>query len=68
MYIGDRMVPTGAYLVYPFSDVHLDPCLYKDPWVFNPAREVQNDEGEENFKYVGWGAGKSVSPSLYTDL
>jgi len=43
--------------------VHLDPRLYKDPWVFNPARGGPNNEGkeaEDKLEFVGWGAGRSV--------
>jgi len=54
MYIDGKLIPTGAYVVYPFSDVHLDPHLYSDPWTFNPGRQ----ECKAPFGYVGWGGGK----------
>jgi sterol 14-demethylase len=63
VYIGDRVVPTGAYILYPFSDVHLDPKIYDDPWRFDPGREERNDKVEGSFEYVGWGAGKSEHPN-----
>ncbi|RDB29921.1 Lanosterol 14-alpha demethylase [Hypsizygus marmoreus] len=57
MYIDGKIIPTGSYVVYPFSDVHLDPALYPDPWAFNPGREeVKNIP----FGYVGWGGGKTL--------
>ncbi|KAF8629735.1 hypothetical protein AX15_003294 [Amanita polypyramis BW_CC] len=55
-YIDKKLIPTGAYVVYPFSDVHLNPQLYPDPWRFDPGRaEAKNT----NFGYVGWGGGKT---------
>lgn len=56
LYINNKIIPTGAYVIYPFSDVHLDPELYPDPWKFDPARPEVKDVP---FSYVGWGSGKS---------
>ena len=53
--IEGKTIPTGAYVIYPFSDVHLDPSLYPDPWRFDPAREFPS---KASFAYVGWGGGK----------
>jgi cytochrome P450 len=60
-YIDGKRIPTGAYVIYPFSDVHLDPELYPDPWRFDPSRK----EVDSNvpFGYVGWGGGKQFSSS-----
>lgn len=57
MYIDGKMIFNGDYVVYPFSDVHLDPEIYADPWSFNPGRE---DVKDIPFGYVGWGGGKTV--------
>ncbi|KIY47408.1 cytochrome P450 [Fistulina hepatica ATCC 64428] len=56
VYIDGKAVPTGAYVVYPFSDVHLDPQIYADPWTFNPMRP----EPQAHLGYVGWGGGNTV--------
>lgn len=57
LYIDGKLVPTGAYVIYPFSDVHLDPTLYPDPWKFDPGRgNVKNVP----FAYVGWGGGTLI--------
>ncbi|KAF8552087.1 cytochrome P450 [Imleria badia] len=54
--IDSKTIPSGAYVVYPFSDVHLNPELYPDPWKFDPNRK----EAKTPFGYVGWGGGKTV--------
>ncbi|KAK7678325.1 hypothetical protein QCA50_018673 [Cerrena zonata] len=55
-YINGARIPSGAYVVYPFSDVHLNSALYPDPWRWDPARS----ESKMPFSYVGWGGGKTV--------
>lgn len=52
-YINGARIPSGAYVVYPFSDVHLNATLYPDPWRWDPARS----ESKAPFSYVGWGGG-----------
>ncbi|KAH7886943.1 cytochrome P450 [Phlebopus sp. FC_14] len=54
--IDSKTIPSGAYVLYPFSDVHLNPDLYPDPWKFDPSRE----EVKSPFGYLGWGGGKTV--------
>ncbi|KAH0837817.1 cytochrome P450 [Lanmaoa asiatica] len=54
--IDTKTIPSGAYVVYPFSDVHLNPELYPDPWKFDPSRK----ETTTPFGYVGWGGGKTI--------
>ena len=55
LYINNKLIQaTGAYLIYPFSDVHLDPEVYTNPWKFNPSRKEPN---HVPFSYVGWGGG-----------
>ncbi|KAG6897246.1 hypothetical protein C0992_003136 [Termitomyces sp. T32_za158] len=57
LYIDGKLVPTGAYVIYPFSDVHLDSTLYPDPWKFDPGRD---NVKSVPFAYVGWGGGKTL--------
>lgn len=59
LYIEDKIVPSGAYVIYPFSDVHLDESIYPDPWKFDPSRP-EPDAGTTPFGYVGWGGGRTV--------
>ncbi|KAF7325856.1 Cytochrome P450 [Mycena kentingensis (nom. inval.)] len=63
-YILDKRIPAGAYVVYPFSDVHLDPDIYPDPWRFDPARSAKGCASQAGadaeLSYVGWGVGKTT--------
>jgi cytochrome P450 len=58
LYINNKIIPSGAYVIYPFSDVHLDPELYPDPWKFDPGRK---EVTHVPFGSVGWGGGQSSS-------
>lgn len=55
-YIDGKVIPTGTLVVYPFSDVHLNPALYPDPWRFDPARPPHL---AADYAYVGWGGGNT---------
>ncbi|KAJ7485453.1 cytochrome P450 [Mycena latifolia] len=57
VYINDKLIPSGSYVVYPFSDVHLDPEIYPDPWRFDPSRK---EASKVDLAYVGWGVGKTT--------
>ncbi|KAH9919821.1 cytochrome P450 [Fomitopsis serialis] len=54
--IAGKVVPPGAFAVYPFADVHLSAELYPDPWRFEPGRP----QSKMPFAWIGWGAGASV--------
>ncbi|KAK7047353.1 hypothetical protein VNI00_006584 [Paramarasmius palmivorus] len=58
LYIDGKVIPRDAYVVYPFSDVHLDPDLYPNPWMFDPGRPAP--ESKSAYSYVGWGGGKTI--------
>ena len=55
LYLGGRQIPRGAYVMYPFSDVHLSSEIYKDPWRWDPARKEMDLKAP--YSYVGMGAG-----------
>jgi cytochrome P450 len=57
---GGTTVPSGAFVVYPFSDVHLNPALYPDPWRFDPSRPEPKGV---DLGYVGWGGGELILSS-----
>ncbi|KAI0760176.1 cytochrome P450 [Fomes fomentarius] len=58
LYLGGKAVPPGAFVMYPFSDVHLSSEIYKDPWRWDPARAEMNLKAP--YAYVGMGAGATV--------
>lgn len=64
-YIDGKRIETGDYVVYPFSDVHLDEDIYDNAGVWMPERWLSEEKekvpGKDvPFGYVGWGAGKSM--------
>ena len=66
-YIDGKVIPTGTLVVYPFSNVHLNPSLYPDPWRFDPTRPHH----QADFAYLGWGGGTSFffqKFALFRDL
>lgn len=52
---GSYTVPSGSYVIYPFSDTLLNPNVYEDPLRWNPAREAVKEEA-----FIGWGGGKHM--------
>ncbi|OJT07489.1 Lanosterol 14-alpha demethylase [Trametes pubescens] len=58
LYLGGKAVPPGAFVMYPFSDVHLSPEVYKDPWRWDPGRTEMSLKAP--YAYVGMGAGSTV--------
>lgn len=58
VYVDGNIVPTGTYVVYPFSDVHLDSNIYPEPLKFDPSRQF--DPKQTAFAYVGFGGGNVV--------
>ncbi|KAI1786711.1 cytochrome P450 [Ganoderma leucocontextum] len=58
LYLGGRQIPRGAYVMYPFSDVHLSSEIYNDPWRWDPARKEMDLKAP--YSYVGMGAGSTV--------
>nr|VWO96663.1 Cyp51A [Ganoderma boninense] len=58
LFLGGRQIPRGAYVMYPFSDVHLSSEIYKDPWRWDPARKEMDLKAP--YSYVGMGAGSTM--------
>lgn len=52
--IDNHTVPSGAFILYPFSDTLLNPDIYANPLKWNPARDSPQD------KFIGWGGGKHM--------
>ena len=55
LFLGGKAVPPGAFVMYPFSDVHLSSEIYKDPWRWDPGRAEMGLKAP--YTYVGMGAG-----------
>ncbi|KAH9018679.1 cytochrome P450 [Lactarius pseudohatsudake] len=51
-YIDGKVIPTGTLVVYPFSDVHLNPVLYPDPWRFDPTRPQLQADSEGDLSWL----------------
>lgn len=67
-YIDGKRIETGDYVVYPFSDVHLDEEIYDNATAWKPERWLnpnigRGDEKDMPFGYVGWGGGILLSYS-----
>lgn len=56
MLMDGKVIPSGAYIVYPFSDVHLNAELYPNPWKFDPTRP----HDRRQFSWIGFGGGKNI--------
>jgi len=54
--IDGKTIPSGAYVLYPFSDVHLNADLYPNPWQFDPSRPQK----QKQFSWIGFGGGKNI--------
>lgn len=74
-YIDGKRIETGDYVVYPFSDVHLDEGIYENATAWKPERWLDPSVGCDDekdmhtpgrgvpFGYVGWGGGIFLSYS-----
>ncbi|KAA1467260.1 cytochrome P450 [Dentipellis sp. KUC8613] len=54
VHVDGKTLPSGSFALYPFSDVHLNPEFYSDPYQFDPSRPVRKD----GYEFLGWGAGR----------
>jgi len=60
-YIDGKLIPSGAFAVYSFADVHLNPEVYSNPWEFNPGRDWDKLGREFPTSYIGFGTGSFCS-------
>ncbi|PYI09243.1 cytochrome P450 [Aspergillus sclerotiicarbonarius CBS 121057] len=49
---GSYTIPSGSFVLYPFSDTFLNPSIYSNPLRWNPARSLAKEE-----TFLGWGSG-----------
>lgn len=57
---GGEVVPEGAFVVYHMADVHLNPEIYGEPEMWDPARYLPEraEDKKVSLGYLGWGAGR----------
>lgn len=60
---GIGAVPSGSYIAYSASDVHMNPNVFTDPETFDPQRfsPERGEDKREPYSFIGWGAGESFS-------
>ena len=59
MTLAGGLVKTGDFVAYSLADVHLDPEIYPQPNVFDPARFTpgREEDKKSTFSFLGWGVG-----------
>jgi sterol 14-demethylase len=63
--IGEQVVERGDFLVYPLSDVHLDPECYPEPYKYDPGRWLRPDPlPNAVYPFLGWGAGRHLCAGM----
>jgi len=57
--IGEQVVRRGDFLIYSFTDVHLNPEYYPEPYKYDPGRWLRPDPvPKTTYPFIGWGAGR----------
>lgn len=57
---GVGAIPSGRFLAYSVSDVHMNPSIYTNPGTFDPQRfsPERGEDKREPYSFLGWGAGE----------
>lgn len=67
-----EVIPAGAYATWHFQERHLDPGVYPVPNRWDPGRYLggglQEDEKEDPYKWVGFGAGMHPCAGMRVSL
>ncbi|KAG2069970.1 cytochrome P450 [Suillus decipiens] len=65
IFVDQKCVPHGVYVMFPTADLHGNPCFYPEPNKFNPenfsAGAVLKRQ-QHGTTFLGWGAGHHVCP------
>ena len=57
--IGEQVIRQGDFLLYPITDVHLNPEYYPEPYKYDPGRWLRPDPVPNTiYPFIGWGAGR----------
>ena len=63
--IGGQVVRRGDFLVYPMSEVHMDPEYYSEPQKYDPGRWLRSDPVPNvPYTFLGWGAGRHACTGM----
>ncbi|KAJ7473528.1 cytochrome P450 [Mycena latifolia] len=66
IFLGDKVIPMGDFLIYPLHDVHADPEIYSEPSKFDPQRFGPGREEDKKapLAFLGWGAGRHMCAGM----
>ncbi|MBE7180926.1 MAG: cytochrome P450 [Terriglobus roseus] len=58
--LGDVTVPAGSVVAYLIDEAHMDPGIYAQPELWDPARYAAGraEDRKQPMAWVGWGAGR----------
>jgi cytochrome P450 len=63
--INEQIVKRGDFLAYPFSDVHMNPEYYPEPYKYDPGRWLRPDPAPNvAYPFLAWGAGRYPCPGM----
>ncbi|KAG2072776.1 cytochrome P450 [Suillus decipiens] len=65
IFVDQKRIPHGAYVMFPTADIHDNPCFYPEPKEFNPENfsdDAVHERQQHGTTFLGWGAGRHVCP------
>ncbi|KAG2125865.1 cytochrome P450 [Suillus cothurnatus] len=65
IFVDQKRVPHGTYVMFPTADVHDNTCFYPAPKKFNPenfSADAVHERQQHGITFLGWGAGRHVCP------
>ncbi|KAG2074823.1 cytochrome P450 [Suillus decipiens] len=61
IFVDQKRVPHGTYVMFPTADLHDNPCFYPEPDKFNPENfsvDAVHKRQQHGTTFLGWGAGR----------
>lgn len=65
IFVDQKCVPHGVYVMFPTADLHGNSCFYPEPNKFNPenfSADAVHKRQQYGTTFLGWGAGRHVCP------
>ncbi|KAG2357185.1 cytochrome P450 [Suillus spraguei] len=65
IFVDQKRVPHGAFVMFPTADIHDNPCFYPAPKEFNPenfSADAVHERQQHGTTFLGWGSGRHVCP------